>query len=69
MAVLRGRLVGFDGGSWTASVRLDGSSTALLAGVAVSRGIPAAELLPGRRVLVDTGDHAHPADAVVTAAW
>jgi hypothetical protein len=69
MALFRGRLVAFDGATWTATVRLDGSQTAALAGVAVSRALPAAEMTPGRRVLVDTGDHHHPVDAVVIAAW
>ncbi len=69
MATLRGTLVAFDAPSHTASVRLDGSSTAPFEAVAVSRALPPAELTPGRRVLVDTGDHRHPADAVVIAAW
>jgi len=69
MALRRGRLLTFDAATWTAALRLDGSPTALVAGVAVSRALPAAELTPGRRVLVETGDHHHPADAVVIAAW
>ncbi len=69
MALLRARLVTFDSGSWTAAVRLEGSGTALFEGVAVSRALVAAEMLPGRRLLIDTGDHHHPADAVVIAAW
>lgn len=69
MALRRARLVAFDTGSWTAAVRLDGSAAAVFENVAVSRALPAAELVPGRRLLIDTGDHRHPADAVVIAAW
>ncbi|MCX7685648.1 MAG: hypothetical protein N2Z67_10325 [Acetobacteraceae bacterium] len=69
MALLRARLVAFDTVSWTAVVRLDGSAAALFESVAVSRALPAAEMVPGRRLLIDTGDHHHPADAVVIAAW
>ena len=67
MAVLRGRLVRFDGTAWRAVVRLDGSASMELAGVAVSRAIPPAELLAGRAVLVDTGDDGDPAEGVLTA--
>lgn len=69
MAVYRGRLVAFDSVNFLATVRLDGSAPQVLEGAAVSRGLAAAALTPGRRVLVDTGDHGDPADIVVTAAW
>lgn len=69
MAIRRGILLDFDAPTHTAAVRLDGASTSLLEGVAVSRALPAAEMTAGRRVLVETGDHRHPADAVVIAAW
>ena len=69
MATYRGRLVSFSSGSYVASVRLDGSPAQAMEGVPVSRGLPAAEMVAGRRVLLDTGDHNHPGDAVVTAVW
>jgi hypothetical protein len=68
MALLRARLVAFDAATRVATVRPDGSGTAVFA-AAVSSALPASELTPGRRLLLDTGDHHHPADAVVIAAW
>ncbi len=67
MAALRGRLVRFDGSSWRAVVRLDGSASMEMTGVAVSRALPAAELVAGRVVLVETGDDGDPAEAILTA--
>jgi hypothetical protein len=67
MSILRATLVSFNAGSYTASVRLDGSAAQALDAVKVSRGLPSGELLAGRRLLVDTGDHGDPADAVVFA--
>ncbi|MCY3647164.1 MAG: hypothetical protein OXH07_09340 [Chloroflexi bacterium] len=67
MATLRGRLVRFDGSAWRAVVRLEGSASMELTGVAVSRGIPAGEMVAGRRVLVDTGDVGDAAEAILTA--
>ena len=69
MATYRGRLVSFDSGVYSATVRLDGSPTQALEGIPVSRGLPAAEMVAGRRVLLDTGDHHNPGDAVVTGVW
>lgn len=69
MAVLRGSIVSFNSGPFTASVRLDGSAPQTLDNVTVSRAIPSAEMTTGRNVLVDTGDHNHPNDFVVTAVW
>ncbi|MCK9517630.1 MAG: hypothetical protein M0R74_01190 [Dehalococcoidia bacterium] len=69
MALYRAKVVSYDAGSHTAVVRLDGSAAQTLDGVAVSRGIAGAEMVPGRRVLVDTGDHGAIEDVVVFAAW
>lgn len=69
MAVFRGLVVDFDDVEHVASVRLDGSASEVTQGVAVSRGIAANEVVVGRRVLVDTGDHNHPGDFVVVAVW
>lgn len=69
MAVLRGILVSFSSGPFTASVRLDGSAPQTVDNVAVSRAIPSAEMTPGRKVLLDSGDHNNPNDFVVTAVW
>ena len=67
MAALRGRLVRFDGSEWRAVVRLDGSASMELTGVAVSRALPAAEMVAGRAVLVETGEAGDPAEAVLIA--
>lgn len=69
MAVLRGSIVSFDSTPHTASVRLDGSAPQTVDSVAVSRAIASGEMTAGRKVLVDTGDHNHPSDFVVTAVW
>jgi len=68
MAVFRGVVVAFDAGTHTATVRLDGSPQVLTA-VPTSRGIASGDMTAGRRVLLDTGDHHHPNDAVITAVW
>ena len=67
MAALRGRLVRFERSTWRAVVRLEGSASMELTGVAVSRAIPAGQMVAGRGVLVDTGDAHDPAEAILTA--
>jgi hypothetical protein len=69
LAIYRGTVVDFDAGAHTATIRLDGSAAEVLAAVATSHAIPSAEMTPGRKVLLDTGDHNHPADFVVTAVF
>jgi hypothetical protein len=69
MAVYRGVVVAFDAGAHTATIRLDGSAPQVLRDVPTNRGIASGDMTAGRRVLLDTGDHHHPADAVVTAVW
>ena len=69
MALLRGRLVSFDSGAYTAAVRLDGSAAMALEGLAVAANIPAAEMVSGRRVLVDSGETGEAGDLVVYAVF
>jgi hypothetical protein len=69
MAVYRGKVVAFDSGAWTATVRLDGSAGQSLDAIAVARNIASGEMTAGRRILLDTGDHSDPADFVITAIW
>jgi molybdopterin-binding protein len=69
MAIYRGKVVAFSAGSWTATIRLDGSAAEVLTSVPTARNIASAEMTAGRRVLVDTGDHNDPADLVVFAVW
>ncbi|MBF6601066.1 MAG: hypothetical protein IVW36_11205 [Dehalococcoidia bacterium] len=64
-----GILKAWDSGTWTATVQLTGSLTLWLRNVPVSRGIPAAELVVGRKVAVLLFDPTNPADAVITAIY
>jgi hypothetical protein len=63
-----GTLIAFDGPAYRATVRPAGSPTGAVA-VAVSRAVPAAELIPGRRVLVATPGPLGGGDEVVVAVW
>lgn len=67
--LLRGTLVSFDAVTYTAVIRLDGSAPQTLTGIAVSRGIPSAEMVADRRVLLAAGDHGDVADLVVITVW
>ncbi len=69
MALLRGRLVAFDSGTYTATVRLDGSAAMALHDLAVAANIPAAEMVSGRRVLADTGETGEVGDIVIYAVF
>jgi hypothetical protein len=69
MAVYRGKVVAFDSGTHTATVRLDGSAAQTVEDVATAANIASGDMTTGRRVLVDNGDHNHPADFVVTAVY
>ena len=68
MPVYRGRLLEFDDTAYRARVRIDGAAPRTVDGVRCSR-LYAVEFVPGRRVLIDTGDHNDPEDAVVVAVW
>lgn len=67
MAIQHGILVNFSAGAFTASVRMDASAPQALDNVRVSRAIPSVEMVSGRRVLLDTGDHNDPADLILYA--
>ncbi len=69
MTVYRGKVVSFASGAWTASIRLEGSAAQTIENVPVSSDIAETDMDVGNKVLVDTGDHNHPADLVVFAAW
>ena len=69
MPVFRGTVVAFDAGAHTATIRLDGSAAQTLTAVNTSAAIAAADMTSGRKVVVDTGDHNHPADFVVTVVF
>ena len=69
MAIFRGKVVAFDAGTHTATIRLDGSGPQTLTTIPTNRGIASGDMTAGRRVLLDTGDHNNPADFVVTTVW
>jgi hypothetical protein len=69
MTSLRGLLIAFDSATYRATVRLDASPGQSLAELPVSRAIPAAELVAGRRVLLDAGEPHNPEEIVVIAVW
>ena len=65
----RGTLVAFSSGAYTATVRLAGSISSVVAGVPVSRGIASAEMVTGRRVAVAVFDGGNPVDAMVVGVY
>ncbi len=69
MSLLRGTIVAFSSTPHTATIRLDHSGPETLTNVATSRAIASGDMTAGRRVVLDTGDHNHPADFVITAVY
>ena len=69
MASYRGKVTAFDAGTHTATIRLDGSPAQVVATVPTNRGIAAADMAVGRRVVLDTGEANNPADFVVTTVY
>ena len=65
----RGELLAFDAGAYFATVRLAGSLSSVTTGVAVSRGIAAAQMVVGRRVALAIFDAANPVDAMVVGVF
>lgn len=65
----RGVLVAFDGGTYTATVRPAASPGRAVAGIVVSRGLPAAEMVVGRTVALAGFTAGDPSDLVVVAVW
>jgi hypothetical protein len=69
VSIFRGTLAAWDSGTFLATVRLDGSSAQALSGIKTSRAIASADMVTGRKILLDTGDHNDPSDFVVTAVY
>lgn len=67
MATLRGVIAAWDG--TTASIRLEGSSAQLVTTTKKAANIASADMIAGRKAMLDTGDHNDPADFVVYAVW
>jgi hypothetical protein len=64
-----GTLKAFNSGTYKARVTLAGSLQMSLDNVPTSRGIPSAEMVAGRKVLVVLLDETKATDAVVLAVW
>lgn len=69
MSLSRGTIVSFASSTGTAVVRVDGSGSLVLTGIAVARGLGSADLVANRRCIVDTGEHNNVGDFVVTAVY
>jgi len=69
MKIQQALLNSFDSASYTATVQIAGSHKAYLEGIAVARNIPAAEMVPGRKVAVLRFDEHNPREAVVAAVY
>ena len=69
MRLAAGTLKSFNSGTYKARVTLTGSLHLSLDNVPVSRGLPSAELVAGRKVAVLLLDEAKATDAVVVAVW
>ncbi len=69
MDMYRGTLQDFDGGTYTATVQIQGSRLQWLAGVPVNRGIPAGEMVAGRTVAVVFFAASDPNDAMVVGVY
>jgi len=65
----KGWLKGFSSGDYTAAVQVSGNYKDYLEAVPVARNLPAAEMVPGRRVAVLFFDENNARDAVVVAVY
>lgn len=66
---IRGTIESFDSGSYTATVRLDGSAAGVLTGVPVNAGLSSAAVTAGTRCIIDTAAQANPSLFVVIAVF
>jgi hypothetical protein len=69
MDVVKGILNGFNTGNYTATVQISGSDKVYLNGVAVSRNIPAEEMVPGRNLVIVFFDNFNSKEAVITGVY
>jgi len=69
MEIRRATLRSFDSGTYKATIEIEGSQSAWLAGVRVARNIASAEMTAGRNVALLLFDPSNPDDAVVMAVW
>lgn len=66
---LRGTLKAFDSTDYSATVQLYGPNLGRLDAVKVSRGLPSAEMVAGRTVIIDSADPFRLSEAVVVAIF
>lgn len=69
MSTRKGTLKSFNSGSYTATVRLDGSDKVYMDGIAVARNIPAGEMIAGRKLAVILFDEHNLKEAVVAGVF
>lgn len=69
MQVRRGVLKAFNSGSYTATVQVAGSLSVWLENVPVSRGLPSAEMVVGRKCALLLFDEGNPQDTLVAAVY
>jgi len=67
--IMPGTLKSFNSGTYKARITLTGSLQMSLDNVPVSRAIPSAELVAGRKVALLLLDETKATDAVVVAVW
>lgn len=65
----RAELLAFNPTTYLATVRYAASLTSAVPDVPVSRAIPSAAMVTGRRVAVALFDPAQPVDAMVVGVW
>jgi hypothetical protein len=64
---VRGTVRSFDAASYTATVQVVGSRSAYLDAVPVSRGLPVAEMVPGRDCVLAVFEPTDPTDLMLVA--
>ena len=69
MSIHKGILKSFNSGDYTATIRLSGSDRVYIEEVAVSRNIPAAEMVSGRKLVVVFFDEHNAKEAVVAGVF
>ena len=69
MDIVKGILNSFNAGNCTATVQISGSDKVYLNGVAVSRNIPAEEMIPGRNLVIVFFDEFNSKEAVIVGVY
>ena len=67
--IVRGVVVAFNSGAYTATIRYTLSISTVVVGVPVNRGIASADMAVGRKVAVALFDPQQPTDAMVLGVF